>query len=260
MKSVLVLGATGMLGSVVYEQLQNSSLKVYGTSRLQGDYENIYFDPLFRKDLSFLNEYDYVINCIGIIKPFMKANLADSVRINSAFTYELANAHPTVIQICTDCVYSGSAGNYKEDAPHDALDDYGKSKSLGENPNAMLLRTSIIGPERHKFASLVSWAQSQKGCSVNGFTNHLWNGMTTKQFGELCKHIIENNLFKPGLQHLVGDIVDKATLLSYISQRYNLDLRINPIEAGFCNRTLASNHPSELQKFVKPLAEQIKDM
>jgi dTDP-4-dehydrorhamnose reductase len=54
-----------------------------------------------------------------------------------------------VIQIATDCVFSGSNGSYLETDPHDATDVYGKTKSDGEIESSavMQLRCSIIGRE-----------------------------------------------------------------------------------------------------------------
>lgn len=37
-----------------------------------------------------------------------------------------------LIQIATDCVYSGKKGDYLESDLHDPTDVYGKTKSLGE--------------------------------------------------------------------------------------------------------------------------------
>ena len=73
----------------------------------------------------------------------------------------------------------------------------GKSKSLGEAKEAcMVLRTSIIGDEIHKNASLIAWVKSMKDKEINGYINHLWNGITTKHYAEICEQIIENNLFR----------------------------------------------------------------
>ena len=62
-----------------------------------------------------------------------------------------------VLQIATDCVYSGAQGAYVETDLHDALDVYGKTKSLGEcqEPNVYHLRCSIIGPEPKDFKFLI---------------------------------------------------------------------------------------------------------
>ena len=99
-----------------------------------------------------------------------------------------------MIQIATDCVYSGKTGGYNEDSLHDALDAYGKTKSLGEVRSSTFLniRSSIIGPEINHKVLLLEWFLKQpKGAVLNGFSNHLWNGVTTLQFAELCLTIIK---------------------------------------------------------------------
>ena len=82
------------------------------------------------------------------------------------------------MQIATDCVYSGKKGSYNEDDLHDALDVYGKTKSLGEaqSPNLLNIRCSIIGPEQGKHVSLLEWFLTQEpGAKLQGFAHHHWN-------------------------------------------------------------------------------------
>jgi len=53
------------------------------------------------------------------------------------------------------------------------------------------LRASIIGPEPKAHVSLLDWFLGQKkDAAVNGFTNHQWNGVTTLHFARLCHGII----------------------------------------------------------------------
>jgi dTDP-4-dehydrorhamnose reductase len=51
------------------------------------------------------------------------------------------NKNLQIVHITTDCVFNGELGNYIESSFHDCIDDYGKSKSLGENPHLTTLRT-----------------------------------------------------------------------------------------------------------------------
>ena len=69
-----------------------------------------------------------------------------------------------IYQIATDCVFSGTVGNYNEMAKHDALDVYGKTKSLGEVniKNFFNIRVSIIGKELDTKNSLVEWFLSNE--------------------------------------------------------------------------------------------------
>jgi len=169
---------------------------------------------------------DYVINCVGLTKSHIQTRdaitIEKAVRLNSLFPAKLAVAAARrgcrVIQVATDCVYSGQDGNYNESSPHDALDIYGKTKSLGEisSTSVMILRCSLIGPELPGRRTLFfEWVRSLKrGSKIEGYVNHRWNGLTSKAFGNVIEGIIHNDLFLPGLQHLVpADWLDKRELI-----------------------------------------------
>lgn len=271
MVKILILGSTGMLGNAVYKHFsQSDKFDVYTTYRNSKfdtkNLKNTYFDVLDQTvDFSSLPKCDYYINCIGTIKPFMKTNTIDSIYTNSIFPHKLANYceknEINLIHITTDCVFSGKDGNYSENSLHDCLDDYGKSKSLGEPINCMVLRTSIIGEEIHKNASLIEWAKSMKGKTVNGFTNHLWNGITTKHYAELCEKIILNNLYEKSLFHIHSNSINKYELLSLISNRFQLGLAINETATDVSvDRSLSTIKTLNNKLDVKTLKQQIEEL
>ncbi len=277
MKTVLILGGTGMLGSQVGKLFQESPDK-YTTFLTTRDTQYIYgnpnnwmrFDPTGKKtqrsDITEIFELmpqnpDYIINCIGAIKPQFAKSPRDSIYINAVFPHELEQVCTALkiklIHITTDCSYSGKKGKYVESDPHDALDEYGKSKSLGEPvKNCMTIRTSIIGPEIKDHASLIAWAQSQAGKEVNGFDNHLWSGMTTRQFGSVCSQIIDQDLWAPGLFHLHSNTVTKYDLLHLINNRYGLNLKINKISAPESIDRSISTQKDLITKLHIPTIEQ----
>ena len=219
MKKVLVLGGTGMLGAACLEVLKkNKDLLVTGTSRSERQ-GLVKFDAI-SSNLSELIESqnpDWIINCIGVIKPHINekdsGSILNAIEVNSIFPATLANISEElnikVIQIATDCVYSGRIGGYNETELHDAEDVYGKTKSLGEviSSNVMHLRVSIIGPELGRSTSLLEWFRNQPhGQELNGFTDHLWNGVTTYHFARICEGIVSSDNFKSGLHHIIpGD-------------------------------------------------------
>ena len=182
---------------------------------------------------------DWVVNCIGIIKPYCD-DVLTAVRVNAEFPHLLSE---NTIQIATDCVYSGKKGGYVETDPHDATDVYGKTKSLGEASHIKNLRCSIIGPETKNHVSLLDWFLGQE--KANGFTNHLWNGVTTYHFSKLVQGIIREGIELPSVQHIVpGDVVTKAELLRIIAEAYNKDIPVTETEAPEAvDRTLATNNP-----------------
>lgn len=270
MPKVFILGATGMLGRGVISAFHDSPIEVIATTRdgTLSDYavtsKVVKFDALF-DELSVLDSLvsagDWIINCIGIIKPHIKDDNADQRRIallvNGLFPDKLALYAEAkglkVIQIATDCVYSGQKGQYSEQDEFDALDVYGKTKSLGEVPSKsmMHLRVSIIGPEYGRSTSLFEWVRNQpQDAEIFGFTDHLWNGVTTFHFGKLCRGAIENDFFTPEVIHVIpGSTLTKDSLVRLLAIRAGRgDLKITPRASGkVIDRTLSSANPNAVE-------------
>lgn len=271
---ILIIGATGLLGNSVTEYFLNKKdqYDVTVTYRNEtllpvcGGYRVTKFDALV-DDMSTLHvaEYDYVLNCIGVIKPFVPGNELNTIKLNSEFPWELSRAcaggDTKLIHITTDCAFSGEDGGYTEDDVHDCIDFYGKSKSLGEPTDCMVLRTSIIGDEIHQNASLVAWVRSQAGGTVNGYSNHLWNGVTTKQYANICDQIIQNNLYEVDLFHVHSDIVSKYELLCMINDRFDLNITIKQhMDTNSVCRELSTTKSLMDKLDIPPLSEQLSRM
>ena len=266
--AVLVLGGSGMLGWMVVDLLsRDDTLRVSATVRTQRLLEDCTAQApevewaLFDADdyaepglAELLVGYDFVVNAIGVTKPYVHdenpAEVERATRVNALFPHALARAADAcgahVLQIATDCTYSGHRANYVESDEHDPLDVYGKTKSLGEaaSPHMHHLRCSIIGPEPKGHVSLLDWFLGQpKHASITGFTNHYWNGITTLHFAKVCHGIIVGDVNVPPLQHIVpGGIVTKAELLEEFRAAWGrADIEVNRGEAGIAvNRTLAT--------------------
>ena len=239
-----------MLGNTVVRHFRSrDDYEITATYRTDGLMEGvraICFDVLSDSLDKLPSDFDYVLNCIGICKPFMAQSIQAAIKINSLFPWQLSDwcdkTDTRLIHITTDCVYSGLKGKYVESDLHDALDDYGKSKSLGETTNAMVLRTSIIGEEVHKDAFLIAWIKSQKGKTVNGFSTHLWNGITTNEYARICDDIIMRDLYKKDLFHVFAkDDVTKLDMMHYFNEKYNLELTIEDKRVEPCDRTMRTS-------------------
>lgn len=251
MPNVLVLGTTGMLGSMVYDVLRKDrSLRISGTARPSLDAE--------RAHAIDLAGVDWVVNCIGVIKPYIRDDNRDEViraiHVNALFPMRLAAAAERsgtrVIQIATDCVYSGRDGNYDERAAHDATDAYGKTKSMGEvrSPNMIHLRCSIIGPEVKGFVSLLEWFLKQDAnATLNGYRNHRWNGVTTLHFAKICAGIIRDAPGVAHVQHLIpsGDVTKAELLRSFAREYGRKSVTIKEVDApSVIDRRLRTKNPA----------------
>ena len=265
MPKVIVLGSTGMLGSAVQRQLVSAGLDVIEASRTSGlkfDARELQSHRLIQ--LGDLEAGDYIVNCVGLTKSRINEESIQSralaVRLNVDFPNDLAlaaeNSGVRVIQVATDCVFSGTVGSYSESANHDAEDVYGKTKSLGEAPShaVMHLRCSLIGPELGRNSLFFEWVRQQpKGASIQGFTNHMWNGLTSDVFGQIVSGIVNEGLFVPGVQHLVPeDKVSKDQLVRLeLEALGRADVKVSAVEAPYeVDRTLSTqNSEANLQLF-----------
>lgn len=223
-------------------------------------------DP-FTKIEHLLLESDIVINCAGVIKPqIAKNSIEDVLKVNAVFPRNLASfckqMNIKCFHVTTDCVYSGTKGEYTEDDIFDADDLYGLSKNAGEPMNCMTLRTSIIGEERGQSRSLIEWAKSQQGKNVTGFVNHYWNGVTTVHLAEVIEKILDNEIYTEGIFHIHSpNTVSKKELLETLDEVYSLNLTIQPTEAPqFCDRTLSSIYSLSQHHCTKTIQMQLYEM
>lgn len=291
MKRVVVLGASGMLGSMITDWLERDrSLEIVATVRT-GELARRLTDRLPRLKALVLDATSspenlaarirgasWVVNAVGITKPYVKDDVPHeverAVRVNALFPLALAQAAASegarVLQIATDCVFSGREGGYNESSPHDPLDVYGKTKSLGEvrGEGVHHLRCSIVGPEPRTRAFLLEWLRHQPcGASVNGFTDHLWNGVTTLHFARLCHAVVRDDRELPPLAHVVPTgVVTKRELLRDMAATFGRgDLVLHSVPSGKpVDRTLATLNPARNQTLWRAAGydepPSIKDM
>jgi dTDP-4-dehydrorhamnose reductase len=251
-RSVVVLGGTGMLGAMVIKLLSDQDYFEVVATRRNNSPASLLPNVRWREfdciaaSVSdcrrVMADAEWVINCIGITKPLIReddaASIECAIRVNSVFPHVLAAAAKSegarVIQIATDCVFSGSKGDYAEDDSQDPLDVYGKTKSLGEVTSTAVhhLRASIIGPEPKDHKFLLDWFLGQpRSAKIDGFVNHRWNGVTTLHFARVVLGLMQRPVPLPHVQHLVpGDIVSKGELLEVFARCYRRsDIHIHKV-------------------------------
>lgn len=289
---VLILGASGMLGSGVYSVLRDKynlivtvrdseeidllekaypSLKDHRIEELElkfiyDDYVNAkgYLGEYLSSFLGRVGRVDYVINAIGITVPYSLENPAMTFFINSAWPHMLANVFGSrLIHVTTDCVFNGKEGfPYDENSPKTPTDIYGLAKSLGEPMNCLTLRTSLVGRELKGLVSLLDWFLQQEGKTIQGYSNHFWNGVTVKQFGEICHQIMQNPSKFPaqGIYHVFSNVVSKYEMLLKFREKYNLDCEIVSEESNRLNRTLSTVYPLCAQLQISSFDEALKEL
>lgn len=213
---IFLLGHKGMLGHMVLMYFKSQGIKVHTlTERF----------PNWNSDI--FKGSDYVINCIGAIP-----QRTNNFKINYELPMWLSNnLKCKIIHPGTDCEID--------------KDDYGLSKKratdfiLNKSKNTKILKASIIGPELNSNASLLEWFLSQK-TEVFGYTQAIWNGVTTYEWSKQCLNLINNWTNYNKLTILSSNPVSKYELLNIIKEVYNKNINIIPKELGK-NKTLVGD-------------------
>ncbi len=205
------------------------------------------------------SDADVVINCIGVIKQSATAqDPVQTIGVNSLFPHQAAalcsERGKRFVHISTDCVFSGQAGNYTEEAVSDAEDLYGRSKFLGEvtSPGSLTVRTSIIGRELETSYGLVEWFLGEAGKEVRGFSRAIFSGLSTVALADLLVQIVTEQGDLEGLWHVSCEPIDKLALLELLRDAYGISLEIVPDDALAIDRSLDSSRFREATGWTPP--------
>ncbi|MFF5177985.1 dTDP-4-dehydrorhamnose reductase family protein [Micromonospora sp. NPDC000316] len=258
---VLILGATGMLGHTLLRELSEAAeLEVHGCARSTAVPQAMFPSHLaqqitpgidvtepgsLRRILTGLNPH-VVVNCVGVIKQRPDAEDAlNTIAVNALFPHVLARECEAqgarLVQVSTDCVFSGKHGDYREEDVPDPYDLYGRAKLLGETSRApaLTLRTSIIGHELASSRSLVDWFLTQRG-TVNGYTKAIYSGLTTVEFASMLRTVVLPRQDLTGLYHVASTPISKYELLQIVADVYGWSGQLEPSEQVRCDRSLSA--------------------
>lgn len=277
-KNILVLGVSGMLGSVVYQHFTYYSIgNTYGTSRQKiKKYPNlIQFSTSNLEQIDKIIEEtkpDYIINCIGTI-PQVNPSKSEYYRNNFDLPARIVEKHKGVvlIQPSTDCVFSGERIEDRKfnfytneydfaNEQYLAKDSYGLSKQVFDKiygNKAIVLRGSIIGPGIvSKGSGLFDWVASKRGTTVNGYTNHYWNGNTTLEFAKLAAKFVTESNKEFGIYTLGNkEVLTKYELVKKISDVFRLKIDVKEFETE-----KAVDKTLQTSDLVLPFSKQIEEL
>ncbi|MDB5275541.1 MAG: reductase [Ferruginibacter sp.] len=258
MKKIIVFGATGMAGHVVYHYLNElGSYTMYNTSyRNKLTTDSIICDVLKTEEVAQMLKMispDYIINCIGALINESRASPDNAVYLNAFFPNYLVRIANEIgsklIHISTDCVFNGKKGAYGEDSFRDADDVYGRSKALGEinGERHLTLRTSIIGPElKPRGEGLFDWFMHQSS-EVNGYTDAFWSGISTLELAKSIEKALNYNL--SGLLHVTNGVkISKYELLQLLNLNFKNDsVTIKPTDKYRVDKSLTKSKVFEFE-------------
>ena len=152
-----------------------------------------------------------------------------------------------LIHFSTDCVFSGSRGNYLDNDISDANDTYGKTKAAGEvnSFNTLTIRCSMIGRELYNFTELFEWLVKNKNKNIDGYSKVFYSGITTVRMGKIISKIIKEDINLTGIYNISSIPISKFDLLHKLSNAFGLNVDITE------NKNIKSNKVLNSKKFAE---------
>ena len=208
---VLLLGSNGMLGHMVKKYLESKDYQVKTIKHRWPSEE-------FKTSVAN-SDADVLINCVGAIPQRTK---------DFTINWELP--------IWLDKHFNGNIIHPGTDCEMDD-DEYGLSKAkaadwiMDSGERTKMIKASIIGPELNGHASMLYWFLSNEdGSQVNGYSNHMWNGITTYYWAQFCVNLIEEWDNFPKRTILGSECISKYDMCQIFNKVYNRDIQVNSFE------------------------------
>ena len=266
---ILVLGSFGMAGHLITLYFKKQGYDVTAYSMKPFPYCKYIvgnaLDTEHFKSVLLSDDWDAVINCIGILNQAAEDNHSLAAYLNSYLPHLVADTlryrKAKLVHMSTDCVFAGNTGPYYEDSLRDGLSFYDRSKALGEviDDKNLTFRNSIVGPDPNEDGiGLFNWFMKQSD-TIKGYTCALWTGVTTLTLAKAMEQGIIENL--TGLYNLVNnESISKYELLRLFNHYFkNDELEILPNNQLQLDKSL--RHKRTDFSFVVPsYNQQVKEM
>lgn len=257
-QKILITGATGMLGSKIWDELQQEGqANLFAVGRSASHHNSNFIACNLADPVAFRQILDE-------LKPDVVIHSAANVNLNDcekekAYTYQLHVLASRVIASCkyikksiyisTDSVFDGITGNYREDDYVAPLNYYALTKALGEEAFAnashpsIVLRTNIFGFSKPLRSSLFEWAwanlndnQVIAGYS-NVFFNPLYVGSLAKIVNQLLHQEEATGILHVGTRHGLS----KYEFISKVADIFNFSPSL--IRSGLADNNGAIKRP-----------------
>jgi dTDP-4-dehydrorhamnose reductase len=238
---ILIVGASGFLGSNVLLSLQNHSncvahssllkIKVPGIRSVQADLR------LPNSALELVNEINpsLVINCAALANiNHCEQDPELAFRLNTEMPNELAigcsRVGARLVHVSTDAVFSGEFDSYNIEDSTSPINVYGETKARAEEiimkclPTALIIRTNIIGWSPTRSRSLLEFFvhSLKKNETCGGFYDSLFRPIAANNFWTITYEWLRNN--RTGISHAFGsELISKYEFGCRIARQFNFD-------------------------------------
>jgi dTDP-4-dehydrorhamnose reductase len=281
---ILILGGNGMIGHKMYQLISKIYIDTWVT--LRNNLSTYSFSQLYNSEkvvdninlanfenlnyILFKIKPDIIINACGItIRRGIETLKSNSIILNSALPHFLnewvTSNNKRLIHFSTDCVFTGSKGNYLDNDKKDAFDLYGLTKSMGEvidSKYAITLRGSMIGNELENKTELFEWFLKQRNIIIKGFSKVIYSGITTTKMAEIVIKLIDQYPSLSGIYNISSKPISKFELLKLWNDYFDINANIEIDNIYTSNKNLISDNFYNIIRMEQPdwveLSSQLK--
>ncbi|MBU4502674.1 MAG: dTDP-4-dehydrorhamnose reductase [Nanoarchaeota archaeon] len=263
---ILIIGASGLLGSKLYEQL-SEQYKIIGTC-FKNKAKNLYTYDLAKKNLTIFKETkpDIVIHTAGITDvDYCETNQEEAYKINVAGTEKVIQGcklnDSKLIYLSTDFIFDGKKGSYIEEDLPNPLNYYGKTKLKseqlvkGSGLNYIIARTSFLyGSKQNK--KFVSWCINKLNNEeyITLIADHMRTPTLVDDIAEALNALILKK--RQGTYHLTGsEKLSPFSMAVRIAEIFNFDKKyLKPITSHKLN--WAAQRPKNTSLNIQKLQQE----
>lgn len=224
-----------MLGQAIYSCL-SSYYDLLGVARSNN--EQVGFRTVDCLDLTSLYSTiidfkpDVIINAIALVdlnkceENYSLAYATHKLLSDFLSTFDAFN-----IYISTDSVFDGSSTNYTEKDSCTPINNYAKTKLLGESPiikvEGLVIRTNIYGFNSLRPGnSILEWGVKELSSAnqINGFTDVVFNPVSVWQLSHFIKCFLDNHHAVSGILNVGSDrAISKYEFLTILAKELGVD-------------------------------------
>lgn len=281
---ILVLGASGHIGSLIYEHYKNSNNEVTGTYFQNNNNDLIKFDLEENSELSnILNQgIDIIIWAIGFKDILKTENFeGNTYKVNivllNLFLRRLQKLRikPKFIYISTDYVFDGEKGNYYSNDIPNPKTNYGLSKYLSElmlidqYKNSKIVRTSAVMSAKSSF---INWFKNEciNKKKIKLYTDSIFTPTPASFFLKWTDYLIKKNL-PENIFHIssnfdftrfqFGEFILKNNILEFDNEiklcKIKSEEGLNFMKGNLSLKSSNFINPIEMDKFIQFLKMDI---
>ena len=216
----LILGANGYVGSYLFRRMEEDGKAVFGTGHKRtGSDKLVYFD--FEKDdldavISKISDTEKTaIICIAesnidrCYEHYDQAYQVNVIRMKTVIHTLIENGFH-VIYFSSDNVFDGKDGNYTEESPTSAINEYGKMKAemeaylLKNEPEVCIFRISkVVSSENQKQNVFTEWENKINDGKIYCIRGNTISFIYIEDIYQASLLVAEKKL--AGLYNIVGD-------------------------------------------------------